>query len=359
LSAEVSSRTPAATRGSGHVRSRPSQHTQSTQATRVTPSSDVEEQGHMTQPGEASATRSSEATRITVAVDSILADGRALLADEGVLDSVWVDDLAAVVIDALMSSRSDQVSALELALSTFDAELRARGDQPEPVVAQVGLLRRVAQLGAQSLTPREVARTIEPNSHAARLLMLLAASNEEMFSDALAEELELHPTQLSRIFKSLTSHGLVQRIKYGRRASWSLTPAGQIAANQVRERDVQPAPQDLVVAATPEEFEDAVHRSVDALEIDAPNEGAWYLRAVLDRMTGDEIFGSEHMPLLVFPKSSVCDAYVRSDVARTFTRLLGSGRFPDERAEERSTNDSDERQPGTAAFDSSDCAGVS
>jgi len=260
-------------------------------------------------------------TRVDAAFVDVLSEGRTLLETTGTVDAVWVDGLAAVVVDTLMTTGSDGVSELENGLATFDAELRAReGD--DIATAKLELLRRITQLGAQALIPREAARSIEPNTHAANLLVLLDESRSEVFNDVLAEQFGLHPTQLSHITNKLTNQGLLQRTKYGRRASWSLTSAGELAAEQIRERDSSTMPDDAVTATTPAEFEDAVHRSVDALEIDTPNaEDAWYVRATLDRMSGVDVFGSTELPSVLFPSTLQNAAYIRSDLAKTLVRF--------------------------------------
>jgi len=251
----------------------------------------------------------------------LLSEGRAQLESSGTVDAIWLDGLAAVVVDTLMSTDSEGVSKLEGEIATFNAELRA-SEGGDVAIAKLELLRRVTQLGAQALVPREAARSIEPKTHAANLLILLEASGSEIFNDVLADECGLHPTQLSHITNKLTSQGLIQRTKYGRRASWSLTPTGELAAEQIRERDSSTIPDDAVTASTPAEFEDAVHRSVDALEIDTPNaEDAWYVRATLGRMSGTDVFGSTYLPSVLFPSSIDDAAYIRSDLAKTLVRF--------------------------------------
>jgi DNA-binding MarR family transcriptional regulator len=260
-------------------------------------------------------------SRLNTAIDHVLSEGRAQLESSRTVDAIWVDGLTAVVVDTLMSTGSEGVSTLEREIATFDAELRAnKGD--DIAIAKLELLRRITQLGAQALLPREAARSIEPKTHAANLLLLLEESGCEIFNDVLADQFGLHPTQLSHITNKLTSQGLVQRTKYGRRASWSLTPAGELAAEQIRERDSSAIPDDAVTASTPAEFEDAVHRSVDALEIDTPNaEDAWYVRATLGRMSGTDVFGSTYLPSVLFPSSIEDAAYIRSDLAKTLVRF--------------------------------------
>lgn len=259
--------------------------------------------------------------RLATAIAHVLSEGRAQLESSGTVDAIWVDGLTAVVVDTLMSTGSEGVSTLEGMIATFGAELRAsKGD--DVVIAKLELLRRITQLGAQALVPREAARSIEPKTHAANLLILLEESGSEIFNEALADEFGLHPTQLSHITNKLANQGLVQRTKYGRRASWSLTPAGELAAELIRERDSSTIPDDLVTASTPAEFEDAVHRSVDALEIDTPNaEDAWYVRATLGRMSGADVFGSTHLPSILVPSSIDDAAYIRSDLAKTLVRF--------------------------------------
>lgn len=259
--------------------------------------------------------------RASAAIVHVLSEGRDLLETTGTVDAVWIDGLTAVVVDTLMATGSSGVAELESDLATFDAQLRAsQGDSI--VTAKLELLRRVAQLGAQALIPREAARSIEPNTHAANLLVLLDESEVEVFNDVLAEHFGLHPTQLSHITNKLTKQGLLRRSKYGRRASWSLTSAGELVAEQIRERDSATMPDDAVTATTPAEFEDAVRKSVDAIEIDAPNaEDAWYVRATLDRMSGADVFGSTELPSVLFPSALQNAAYVRSDLAKALIRF--------------------------------------
>ncbi|RNL62698.1 hypothetical protein EFK50_13175 [Nocardioides marmoriginsengisoli] len=265
--------------------------------------------------------RPTGSARVGAAIVQVLREGRTLLDTTGTVDAVWIDGLSAVVVDTLMTTGSDGVSELESALATFDAELRARqGD--DVASAKLEVLRRIAQLGAQALIPREAARSIEPNTHAANLLVLLDESKSEVFNDVIAEQFGLHPTQLSHITNKLTSQGLLQRTKYGRRASWSLTATGELAAEQIKERDGSTMPDDAVTVTTPAELEDAVHRSVDALEIDTPNaEDAWYVRATLGRMSGIDVFGTTELPSVLFPSSLQDAAYIRSDLAKALVRF--------------------------------------
>ncbi len=259
--------------------------------------------------------------RVEEAIAHVLSEGRTLLATTGTVDAVWVDGLTAVVIDTLLTTESDGVCELESELATFAAELRA-GQGDDIAGAKLEVLRRIAHLGAQALSPREAARSIEPNTHAGNLLILLDESDDEVFNDVLAEQFGLHATQLSHITNRLTGQGLIRRTKYGRRVSWSLTAAGELAAEQIKERDGSTRPDDTVTATTPAEFEDAVHRSVDALEIDTPHaEDAWYVRATLDRMSGVDVFGSTELPSVLFPSSLQDAAYIRSDLAKTLVRF--------------------------------------
>lgn len=260
-------------------------------------------------------------TRVDAAIVDVLSEGRSMLETAGTVDAVWVDGLTAVVVDTMMTAGSAGVSALESELATFEVELRAR-EVEEVVSAKLELLRRITQLGAQALIPREAARSIEPKTHAANLLILLDESDSEVFNDVLADQFGLHPTQLSHIMNRLSNLGLVHRTKYGRRASWSLTSAGELAAEQIRERDSSTMPDDAVTATTPAELEDAVHRSADAIEIDTPNaEDAWYVRATLDRMSGADVFGSTQLPFVLFLTSLEDAAYIRGDLAKTLLRF--------------------------------------
>ncbi|QTE30051.1 hypothetical protein [Pengzhenrongella sicca] len=264
--------------------------------------------------------------RWTDAIRDLFDEAQAQFKQDGCVDDVWIDGAASLTIQVILSAQTETLADMEKAFSLVDSQILAASDlasvshtdirQRDTALAQLSLLRRLSQLGSDAVAPREIAARIEPDTHASRLLFMLADTEDEVFSDVIVEELEIHPTQLSQLYKRLGPE-VLERRKYGRRVSWTLSSTGEAVAAQLRDRAFSPAPELLETAASPEEFEDAVHREVDAIEIDRPVGGdGWYVRATYSRLSGNELFGHEPLPYVVFPTSSDDAAYLRGDFAR-------------------------------------------
>ena len=195
------------------------------------------------------------------------------------VDEVWVELAAEGVARAIADAADENLAMFQARLRRLLAMLRsasaagnsgARAPRTRPVALQVEALLYVADAGADLSRPRATGRALEPGSQIAQILLFLE-SDGDVFTDALVERLGVHPTQVSRACRKLTDDGLILRRQFGRKVSWSLTPAGREAAAATRAASEPKAPPsriaELVEAVTPSQFDAAIRRAAPLIRI--------------------------------------------------------------------------------------------
>lgn len=210
-------------------------------------------------------------------------------------DEIWVELASSALCRAIADAEADDLARMQNHYRRLlDLARRAAGTAKGPdrqelgsLAQQMQVLLHVADAGADLTRPRALGLALEPQSHAAKILAILAR-DRDVFADDLAQELDVHATQISRACRKLTDQGLIIRRQLGRRACWSLTDAGTAAAEAAARPAPAPATEQVTVpvqASTAAEFDEAVREAAPAIEVlatsNAVNAARWtatYLR---------------------------------------------------------------------------------
>jgi hypothetical protein len=160
--------------------------------------------------------RLAEIDRLTVALEQRLPDvpegvfsALGMTLTDAILD--WDEQALALLLDQL-----PRLAALARGLRTTEAT-RVEG-------RLLGLI-DTAQHGLPRALPREFLGHVEPNSYSHRFLQQVE-SDPTRTNTAIAIELDIDDTAVSRVGRRLVAAGLVRKRKLGRTNQWLITPRG-------------------------------------------------------------------------------------------------------------------------------------
>jgi hypothetical protein len=160
--------------------------------------------------------RLAEIDRLTVALEQCLPDvpegvfsALGMTLTDAILD--WDEQALALLLDQL-----PRLAALARGLRTTEAT-RVEG-------RLLGLI-DTAQHGLQRALPGEFLGHVEPNSYSHRFLQQVE-SDPTRTNTAIAIELDIDDTAVSRVGRRLVAAGLVRKRKLGRTNQWLITPRG-------------------------------------------------------------------------------------------------------------------------------------
>lgn len=153
-----------------------------------------------------------------------------------------INAVAHVVADACLAGDGPAIDAAAGALRASAGDWEGRGadgsrsdevgwaEQRGRIYGIADVLRWVLQGRAVDAT----AKTVEPGSHAHRMLSALGADGVDHLSGTdLTERLAVDKTQVSRTGRELIDRGLVTTTALGRKTMWELTPRGRYALSQL------------------------------------------------------------------------------------------------------------------------------
>jgi PAS domain-containing protein len=159
-------------------------------------------------------------------------DGK-VLGEQAPVDR-WASAVSRWLMDAaLLADTANLHAALEI---LREAVLRLDPEGPTArLETAVVTLAEVARAGLDRARQSEVVDTLDPNSWAARML-LLAHEQPHITSAKIVAKLGAHEAQISRSGKALTEQGLLVKNRHGRLKGWHTTPRGAITAQRLADR---------------------------------------------------------------------------------------------------------------------------
>ena len=159
-------------------------------------------------------------------------DGK-VLGEQVVVDR-WAAAVSRWLVDAALSG---DVANLHTALEALRAAvLRLRPTGPVArLEAAVVTLAEVARAGLDRTRQDHLADTLDANSWAARMLVLVFHTPHITSAD-IVRRLGVHEAQISRSGKALVEQGLVVKSRHGRAKGWHATPRGAAMAQRLAER---------------------------------------------------------------------------------------------------------------------------
>jgi len=159
-------------------------------------------------------------------------DGK-VLGEQPVVDR-WASAVSRWLVDAALSG---DVTNLHAALEALRAAvLRLRPTGPTARLETVVVtLAEVARAGLDRARQNELVDTLDPNSWAARMLVLVQRRPYITSADIVGE-LDVHEAQISRSGRGLVERGLLIKTRHGRSKGWHATPRGAATAQRLVER---------------------------------------------------------------------------------------------------------------------------
>jgi hypothetical protein len=159
-------------------------------------------------------------------------DGK-VLGEQAIVDR-WAAAVSRWLVDTALSG---DVANLHAALEELRAAvLRLRPTGPVArLEAAVVTLAEVARAGLDRARQDHLADTLDPNSWAARMLVLVFRTPHITSADIVGQ-LGVHEAQISRSGKALVERGLVVKARHGRAKGWHATPRGAAVAQRLVER---------------------------------------------------------------------------------------------------------------------------
>jgi hypothetical protein len=160
-------------------------------------------------------------------------DGK-ILGEQAAVDR-WASAVSRWLVDAALSDDAVNLHAAVEVLRTAVLRLHPTGPTARLETAVVTLA-EVARAGLDRSRQNHLAETLDPNSWAARMLVL-AHQTPHITSSDLVDQLGAHEAQISRSGKALVERGLLVKSRHGRSKGWHATPRGAaLAARLVARR---------------------------------------------------------------------------------------------------------------------------
>ena len=153
-----------------------------------------------------------------------------------------INAIAHAIADACLAGDGPGVDAATTILRAVAGDWEGRGvkaSRAEEVswAEQRGRLDGIVDVLRWILSGRAVdasAKSVEPGSHAHRMLAALGDAAHECLSGGdLVKRLGVDKTQVSRTGRELIDRGLVSTTALGRKTFWELTPRGRYALSQL------------------------------------------------------------------------------------------------------------------------------
>ncbi|ALG08643.1 hypothetical protein [Kibdelosporangium phytohabitans] len=146
----------------------------------------------------------------------------------------WIAAVSRWLVDAtLLADAASLHQALEV---MREAAMRLRpGGATAHLETALITLSEVARAGLDRARQTILADTLDPNSWAARML-LLVCERPHITSADIVVELGTHEAQISRSGKALAERGLLVKSRHGRSKGWHATPRGTATAQRLAER---------------------------------------------------------------------------------------------------------------------------
>ncbi|GAA4561194.1 ester cyclase [Streptomyces collinus] len=151
----------------------------------------------------------------------------------------WATSVSHWVVDACLLADQDSLRAGLDALRDAYAELPPDQTAPE-LVGMVSALAEVVQAALDRAEQVVWEQTVDPNTHAARMLVEIA-KEPGLTNAMLAGRLGVDPSEISRNGRLLNARGLAFNDRR-RHSSWRATPRGESAAERVRSRTERAEP---------------------------------------------------------------------------------------------------------------------
>ncbi|ONI75129.1 MarR family transcriptional regulator [Actinosynnema sp. ALI-1.44] len=146
----------------------------------------------------------------------------------------WAAAVSRWLVDAtLLADAANLHQALEI-MRAAAVRLRPGGPTAQLEMALLTLA-EVARAGLDRARQSHLADTLDPNSWAARMLVLVCARPHITSAD-IVSELRTHEAQISRSGKSLVERGLLVKNRHGRSKGWHATPRGAAIAQRLADR---------------------------------------------------------------------------------------------------------------------------
>ncbi|MCS7476908.1 MarR family transcriptional regulator [Umezawaea endophytica] len=156
-----------------------------------------------------------------------------VLGEQAMVDR-WASAVSRWLMDAALLA---DIPNLRAALETLrEAVLRLDPEGPTArLEAAVVTLAEVARAGLDRARQNEVVDALDPNSWAARML-ILAHERPHITSAEIVTDLGAHEAQISRSGRTLIEQGLLVKNRHGRLKGWHTTPRGAVAAQRLATR---------------------------------------------------------------------------------------------------------------------------
>lgn len=156
-----------------------------------------------------------------------------VLGEQAAVDR-WASAVSRWIVDAALLADTPNLRAAVEVLR--EAVLRLDPEGPTArLEAAVVTLAEVARAGLDRARQNEVADALDPNSWAARMLILVH-DQPHITSAEIVTTLETHEAQISRSGKALTEQGLLVKNRHGRLKGWHATPRGAVVAQRLADR---------------------------------------------------------------------------------------------------------------------------
>ncbi|CAM3585572.1 MarR family transcriptional regulator [Kibdelosporangium persicum] len=163
-------------------------------------------------------------------------DGK-VLGEQAAVDR-WTAAVSRWLVDAtLLADVPNLHEALEVLRA---AAMRAHPAGPTArLETTLVTLAEFARAGLDRARQNQLADTLDPNSWAARMLVLVF-ERPHITSADIVTELATHEAQISRSGKALVERGLLVKNRHGRSKGWHVTPRGAVTAQRLTERRTHP-----------------------------------------------------------------------------------------------------------------------